>query len=120
MESKISVCREILSLGGTMEEGLAHLVNRMGEGHLEDTRFLYEDILNAFRSINMALEMDFAEQNKIPVVSERLQLAFDKINQSYTDNKLNSCRMDMQFILYPAFKDWMQEINRCLRPIIQS
>lgn len=103
-----------------MEEGLAHLVNRMGEGHLEDTRFLYEDILNAFRSISMAMEMDLAEQNQIPVVSERLQLAFDKMNQSYEDNKLDTCRMDMQFVLFPAFKDWIQEIDRCLRPLIQS
>ena len=120
MESKINVCREILSLGGTMEEGLDHLANRMGEGHLEDTRFLFADIQDAFRSISMALEMDFAVENEIPVFSERLQLAFDKMNRSYEDNKLDSGRMDMQFVLYPAFKEWMQEINRCLRPLIQS
>lgn len=120
MESKINVCREILCLGGTMEEGLDHLVTRMGEGHWEDTSFLFADIQDAFRSISMALEMDFAVENEIPVFSERLQLAFDKMNQSYADNRLDSGRIDMQFILYPAFKDWMKEINKCLQPIIQS
>lgn len=120
METNLDVCREILYLGDTMKEGLDHLVNRMGEGHLEDTRYLFDDILSAFQSINNALDTNYTEGTEITAASDCLQLAFDKMNQSYEDDKLDRCRMDMQFILYPAFTNWMQEVDKCLRPLIQS
>ncbi len=122
MENQISLCREIIIMGGTMEEALNHLVGRMGEGHFEDTRYLFDDIMEAFRSINAALETVSIqwEETKAGELSDRLQMSIDKMNQSYEDNKLDQGRIDMQFILMPAFKAWIQEIDKCLSPLIQS
>lgn len=121
MESQINLCREILNIGTTMEEGLNHLVSRMGEGHFEDTRYLFDDIGDAFRSINAALNtVTIQEGNAIEEMSDRLQTSFEKMNQSYEIDNLSQGRMDMQFVVVPAFKIWIQEIDRCLSPLVQS
>lgn len=122
MENQISMCREIIIMGGTMEEGLNHLVRRMGEGHFEDTRYLFDDIMEAFRAINAALETVSIqwEETKVGELSDRLQMSIDKMNQFYEDNKLDQGRIDMKFVLMPAFSVWIQEIDKCLSPLIQS
>lgn len=118
MDNIFGLASEVLSLARTIEEGLEHLNKRMGELHFEDTRYLFQDIAEAYRSILATLEnrpKSIADTAEILEKSTRLQLAFEKMNQSYEDNKLDEARMDLQFILLPAFRGWMQELENYLR-----
>jgi len=107
----------ILDLSNTIQEGLDHLNKRMAELPLEDTRYLFADIADAYQSIVSALEFsradtkaDYSFLNQFG----KLPVAFAKMNQSYDENKLDEARMDMQFILLPAFKEWREELERYL------
>lgn len=118
MNNMFGLANEIISLAKTIEEGLEHLHKRMGELHFEDTRYLFDDIVDAYKSILVTLEnrADGTDNfNGILQKSDHLQAAFEKMNQSYEENKLNEARMDMQFILLPAFQAWLEELEKHLR-----
>ncbi len=121
MDNIYEISTEIMALAATIEEGLGHLNKRMGELHFEDTRYLFNDIVEAYLSIMNALEglMEKLAPNELVEKSGQLQVAMEKMNHSYEANKVDEARMDMQFILFPAFKAWMGEMEKCIRPLAQ-
>lgn len=122
MESLITLSRDMVELSNTIKEGLEHLDKRLAEGHLEDSYYLFQDIVQAFYSVTRAMESMQANVEIAGVVqaTDSLLSAFEKLSTSYEDQKLNQARMDLQLILSPAFSNWSSELHRCLQPIMES
>ncbi len=122
MDNIYAITTEILDLIITIEEGLEHLNKRMGELHFEDTRYLFQDILEAYLSIMTAMEglMDNLNTDAVLEKSKQLHNAMEQMNQSYEVNKMDKARMDMQFVLVPTFKQWKSAMESCLRPLAQA
>lgn len=122
MENLITLSRDMVELSNTIKEGLDHLDKRLAEGHLEDSYYLFQDIVQAFYSVTRAMESMQANVEIAGVVkaTDSLLSAFEKLSTSYEDQKLNQARMDLQLILTPAFSAWSSELHRCLQPIMES
>jgi nicotinamide riboside kinase len=122
MESLITLSRDMVELSNTIKEGLDHLDKRLADGHLEDSYYLFQDIIQAFYSVTRAMEsiQSSIEIETVVRATDKLLNAFEKLSISYEDQKLNQARMDLQLILSPAFSAWSNELHRCLQPIMES
>jgi hypothetical protein len=120
MSEQHAIIIEVFDLADTIGEGLQHLEKRMGEGHFEDTGYLFEDIKEAFKTISRAIEPDVSEQMTLGELSEKFSTALDNMNANYDHSKLDLARMDLQFVLLPAYKGWQSELQKCFRHLIES
>ena len=114
------IIKEIFDLSDTIQEGLQYLEKRMGEGHFEDTDYLFDDIKEAFKSISRAIEPVIAEQKILGELTEKFSLALEKMSTNYENPKLEIARMDLQFVLFPAYKGWQAEVQKCFAHLIES
>ncbi|MDD3365459.1 MAG: hypothetical protein PHZ03_10795 [Syntrophomonas sp.] len=124
MKNIVEVSTDILQLSLTIQEGFQHLVGRMGEGHFEDTYYLFQDIVRAFSSIYDAVRplslVSPLGESQIAELTEKLINAFDDMNKAYENNELDKAQQDLQVVLFPAFESWRGELERCLHPLVDS
>ncbi|MEN6461775.1 MAG: hypothetical protein ABFC94_10440 [Syntrophomonas sp.] len=106
----------IVDLLSTILEGLEHIRNRLREGHLADTMYLFEDITRAFYSINNSLEPIISElpENQLLSLTDQLINIMEDMTTAYKQDDIEKSKADMQFLLLPGFKKWKIELERCL------
>ena len=56
MEYMYEVAGQIIELSQTIKEGLIHINEKMDEGQLKETLYLFEDVLEAFSSIEIPIQ----------------------------------------------------------------
>lgn len=120
MSERQTIIKEIFDLSDTVREGLQHIEKRLGEGHFEDTAYLFEDIKEAFVSIAQAIEPLFVKEKLLEKLTEKMSVALEEMNNSYENGKLDQARMNLQFVLFPAYNSWQSELQKCLNNIIES
>ena len=121
MSDQITIAREVLELVDTIRDGLEHLEKRMAEGHFEDTEYLFTDILTAATAIFRASQPFITENDQeiMDRLKEKLLMALDGMSANYEQKKLSVARMDLQFVLIPAYQVWQAEIHKCLSPWLE-
>lgn len=122
MSDRITIAREVLDLSATIQHGFEHLEKRMAEGHFEDTEYLFADIRAAFTAICSASEQFITEndQELMDRLQEKLLIALKDMSSNYEEKKFSATRMDLQFVLVPAYQVWHAEIHKCLTPWLES
>lgn len=122
MSDQITIAREVLDLAATIQQGLEHLEKRMSEGHFEDNEYLFTDIGVAFTAICSASESLITEneQELTDRLKEKLLIALEDMRSNYEQKVFSAMRMDLQFVLVPAYQAWHAEIHKCLSPWLES
>lgn len=122
MSDQNTIAREVMELSETIRAGFEHLQNRMAEGHFEDTEYLFVDILAAFNAIFRSSEQFISEsdQELMERLKEKLLTALEGMGVNYEQKKLDVARMDLQFVLIPAYQVWQTELHKYLSPWLES
>lgn len=119
---QFQIASDIISLSDTIMEGLEHVKKRVLDGYFEETYYLLEDIINAIASIHKATEsmLPLLGDNRIEQYTEQLNRLIDEMTNNYQTQRIEKAKTDMQLVLIPAFKEWKNELERCLSDYIAS
>jgi len=119
---QFQIASDIISLSDTIIEGLEHIKKRVYEGYFEETYYLLEDITDAVASINKAAEpiLPLLGENRIEQYAEHLNRLIEEMISNYEAQRIEKAKTDMQLVLIPAFKEWKNELERCLSEYIAS
>lgn len=119
---QFQIAGDIINLSNTIMEGLEHIKSRIVDGYFEDTYYLLEDIINAIASIHKATEplLPLLGDNQIEQYTEQLTHLIDEMTNNYQAKQIEKAKIDMQLVLIPAFKEWKNELERCLSNYIAS
>lgn len=122
MSDQITIARDIIELSHTIQAGLEHLKNRMAEGHLQDTEYLFADILAALGSVFQAFEPFIAEPDRelMDKLKDKLLMALEGLCANYEHSLLDMAKKNLEFVLMPAFQVWKSEMQKCLGPWLES
>lgn len=122
MSDQVTIARDIMELTDTIQAGLEHLGTRMAEGYLEDTEYLFADILTAIGSIFNAIApfIADADQKLMEELKEKLLTALEGMCAYYENKNLELAKKNLQFVLNPTFQIWHAEMKKCLRPWLES
>lgn len=106
----------------TMEEGMDYVKAKLGELDIEGTITVLTDLITAFTEIEKSIFpiIDKIPENQIEEKTNKLRKAFDAIVKEYENNKGHKTLEIMQFTLYPAFKNWREELENMLKPYVVS
>jgi hypothetical protein len=119
---QFQIASDIINLSDTIMEGLEHIKHRVSEGYLEDTYYLLEDIMNAVASIHRATEpmLSVLGENSIEEFAQHINHLIDEMTNNYKEQRIEKAKIDFQLVLIPAFKEWKNELERCLSDYIAS
>lgn len=120
MSDQQSIITGMFHLLDTIKEGLQHIEKRLGEGHFEDTAYLFEDIKEAFSSIFKTIEPVIPEHKMLGELTDKLLIGLEAMNSSYENKKLDQARIDLQFMLFPAYRSWQEEMQKCFGNLVES
>jgi hypothetical protein len=116
MSDQQEVARDIMKLAETVLEGVDHINVRMQEGNVLDTSYLFEDIVSALTSIFSSLQPIIPHlcENKLITLSEQLILSMGDMTAGYEKKDDAMISQALQG-LFPVFRTWQNELDRCLR-----
>ncbi|MGS0763330.1 hypothetical protein [Syntrophomonas curvata] len=119
---QFQIASDIISLSDTIMEGLEHIKKRVFDGYFEETYYLLEDIIDAIASIHKATEpmLPLMGENRIEQYAEHLNHLIDEMTNNYQTQRIEKAKTDMQLVLIPAFKEWKNELERCLSDYVAS
>lgn len=113
MENCCELFRQSVELCETMLEGLGHVLKRLDEGALDDTRNLLSDMIDGFLSVERALQAVTAElpENNIARLGENVEVNFERLVESYKNNDVNDAVIVMKQNVIPGFIQWKKELE---------
>lgn len=116
------VFRQIIDLAETCNEGLEYIKNMLEEGCFEETVPLLIDFVNAFHSIEKALQLveSLLLTERLGTHTEILGQNLDLIVTAYEQRDLNKAYQVMDQKLLPSYKEWHAELDRVLLPVVVS
>ena len=119
---QFQIAGDIISLSDTIMEGLEHIKQRVLDGYLEDTYYLMEDIINAVASIHRAIDpmLPLMGENQIEELTCNINHLIDEMINNYREQRIEKAKIDFRLVLIPAFKEWKNELERCLSKFIAS
>ncbi len=116
MADSVEIVNDILELTDTVIEALDHLNKRLLEGHLEESRYLLEDVKDAIASIQNAAELFIPHlgDNQVISLTEEFNEKMEEMTATYEMKQLEKAKVDMQWIVMPLAAKWREELSRCL------
>ncbi|MGP4040721.1 hypothetical protein ACTWP4_12630 [Gracilibacillus sp. D59] len=120
MENQIVVMKNIVELSETMVEGLQHLQSEVENGNLDETMYLFEDFIQAFASIENAMNsMDDELKGDITEVKmDNVKENIEHVVQGYEKNDQNLLLENMQHHLEPTLLEWKKQMEKQFHPYI--
>ena len=114
------IMKRTVELAETGLEGLEQIKIDLKEGKYEQTVTLLQDTLNAFCSIEKAIQpmMPNLLPNELAQLSDQLTKAYQLMTSAYEQRAYNELEEIMQYNLLPSYKKWHAEIDRSLLPYI--
>lgn len=122
MERYIPVMEQSLNLMETVMEGLHHIYHKLNEGKLEQTFFLFGDVIMAIQTIQSSLGpmqeiVDFEHDDQLYA---RIQTALDHAVQGYENRNSGQVLEVLQFALIPAIKKWQAGLETSFQKYLIS
>ncbi|WP_240374119.1 hypothetical protein [Bacillus piscicola] len=122
MEKYIDVMKQSVELSHTMIEGLQHMQTLFGQGKMEDTVFLFEDIVAAFSSVEEAVAPVAPDmpQSDLETKLQQVQRALEVTVTAYEKKQYGKVQEIIQFTVLPKCKELHQELETAFQPYILS
>ncbi|TFJ94293.1 hypothetical protein [Lentibacillus salicampi] len=114
MEKYSDVMKQSSALLETVDEGLQHMQTLLKHGKYEATISLFEDIVQAFSTIEKSV-LNLPEElltDDIQSLTGKVRNALDSVVDAYEANRYGSVRELLQFTLLPVYRKWAKELNR--------
>ncbi|MBM7096854.1 hypothetical protein JSY36_14050 [Bacillus sp. H-16] len=122
MDKYIDVMKQSVTLTGTIIEGLQHIQKELGEGKLQDTVFLFEDVVAGFLAVENSL-MPVKEELEMKSVEENLtslKNSLELVVTAYEAKDIAKVQELMQFTLVPQVKKLKEELEDMFQPYVTS
>ena len=122
LEIQMDIVRRVLSVSETGLEGLEHIHERAREGDLSATNSLFQDVVYGVYEIQKSLNVldPDAKSDDLGELTESLMEALNLMVSAYENEEAFGTLGFMQFTLIPRYRKWKDELDRTLRPTIQS
>ncbi|SES27210.1 hypothetical protein SAMN04487944_1319 [Gracilibacillus ureilyticus] len=113
MEKQIDIIKNVLTLSETVMEGLLHIQSALNERQLEETMFLFEDIIQAFATIEGAINNLDSTYKSEEIIDKttKVQQGLEVAVQQYEVKHRGKLQEVLQFNLLPSVKKWRQELE---------
>lgn len=122
VNNHIEIARQSLELCTTIEEGLEHISGRFDSGFYEDAFVLYQDVVQAFFTIQQAIAplSDQLSANNLASLAQSVQDSMSQIVSAYEQKNWNMARDTLQNHLLPAWIEWKQELESIFKSYVAS
>ncbi|MDD2511038.1 MAG: hypothetical protein PHP26_09900 [Syntrophomonas sp.] len=117
MEFLYETAGQIVELSRTIKEGLIHINERMDEGKLKETIFLFEDVLEAFSSIEIPIQPVLQADNmdELQEATAELKRSLEMLAQAFEANDLEKARAEISQSLIPSYSRWQLHLEQSLK-----
>lgn len=122
MEKYYEVIERILQLLETIEEGYIYIKEQLEKLHYEEGFIVLKDAMEAIESIENALQpiKDILPENSLDAFSAAIKNNMNKAINSYERGKEVYLAEQIEEEIYPTFMTWKKEVERILRPYVNS
>ena len=122
MEKYIEVMKQSLDLSGTILEGLQHIQKLLGEGKIDETMALFEDVISAFAVVERSIEpvKEELHDHELEDKVKSVKGALEHVVSAYEVKNHGKVQEVMQFTFVPQFKKLKDELERAFRPYLIS
>lgn len=122
MEYMYEVAGQIIELSQTIKEGLIHINEKMDEGQLKETLYLFEDVLEAFSSIEIPIQPVLQADNmdELQGATAELKKSLEMLAQAFEANDLEKARAEISQSLIPSYSRWQSELEQSLKAFRES
>ncbi|MCL7746704.1 hypothetical protein [Halalkalibacter alkaliphilus] len=122
MEKQIEVMKQSVELSGTIVEGLEHIQKLIGEGKVQRTIYMFEDVLLAYSTIEKSIEPinSKLESEQLGLATTNLKQTLELVVESYEEKDYGKVQGILQFTLIPQVKKWREELTSAFKPYIVS
>lgn len=122
MEKYKEVIERILQLLETMEEGYIYIKNQLEKLYYEEGIIVLNDAMDAVNSIENALYPIKAElpEKNLDAYTEAIKHSMDNAINSYEQGKEVYLTEQIEKEILPSFLAWKEELERVLRPYVNS
>lgn len=106
------IIRQSLDLSESIGEGLEHISRQLDKGCYEEATPLFQDVIQAFMSIQMAVEpyLNTLPCNSLISLNRDIQNTLELIVTSYEKSSWNVLRETVQQKLLPFYREWKNEL----------
>ncbi|UOQ85179.1 hypothetical protein [Gracilibacillus salinarum] len=120
MNKQPQVMQQSLHLSETIEEGVLHIQSQLKIGELAETFYLFEDVVQAFASIETAVEgLDEGfDSASVQTETNKLRQTISLVVDQYEANNIGKVQEILQFSIVPAVKRWRTEMENAFHPHI--
>ncbi|SFQ11323.1 hypothetical protein [Salibacterium halotolerans] len=123
MEDQLPVIKQILPLTETMGESLQHIQELLHDGRFEAAMPLFDDLVQAYSSIERALQPFFEEWEETEDLESQTALmknSLDAVVSALEKNEYEHVKEIMQFTLLPQWKKWHQLMESRFQRFLHS
>ncbi len=122
MSNLFETARDVIDLSNTMQEGMQYIAQRIEGERFNETLFLFEDVLEAFASIqtSVGLLVELEKQGELEDSSRILRESMERLARAYEEGSLEKARLEVQTTLLAAFKKWQDQLQSSLKQYLES
>lgn len=122
MSKLFETANDVINLSNTMLEGLQHIAQRMEEGQLKETLFLFEDVMEGFASIqtSIGLLLEPDRQAELEYSSRGLRDSMERLARAYEEGSQEKARLEVQSSLLAAYYKWQDQLQSSLKQYLES
>lgn len=112
-DTKIDMMKQTLQLAETMEESLQYIQKQLNNVTLEETMYLFEDMISGFSVIERLLSTTLEEHNTetLQTKSEQLQNGLNVAVTYYEQKNQGKLQEVFQFNVIPNMKRFKQALD---------
>ncbi|KAB8139474.1 hypothetical protein F9U64_00115 [Gracilibacillus oryzae] len=120
MEKQLDVMKNVLGLSETVLEGVLHIQSALKERQMEETMYLFEDIIHAFATIENAINEldDEYVSEEVTNHMKKVQKGLEAAVQQYEVEISGRLQEVLQFNLVPATKNWKIALENQFNPLV--
>ncbi|ENH98402.1 hypothetical protein J416_00404 [Gracilibacillus halophilus YIM-C55.5] len=118
MEKQIHLMQHILELSETMDEGMTHIHSQLKAGKQDETVYLFEDFVQAFASIENAIETvdDEFKNDEVDEKTKDVKKNIEAVVQLYEMKDYDKIVENMESGLFPNLNEWRSQLETAFQP----
>ncbi|WP_066290399.1 hypothetical protein [Bacillus sp. FJAT-29937] len=122
MEKYIEVMKKSLELSETILEGLRYIQKLLSEGKSEQSVFMFEEVLQAYATIERNIEPVVNELNNESISAKQAEFSHtaNLVVTAYEEKNYAKVKEIIQFTLVPRYKRLKEELELAFNPFIVS
>ncbi|MDD3024368.1 MAG: hypothetical protein PHE26_10780 [Syntrophomonadaceae bacterium] len=120
MDHLYEIAGDIINLSSTVLEGLNHMKQRMEEGQLNETLFLFEDVLEALLSIENSIQPLTENKEGLDAAVVALKQSLEMLARAYEEKNLGKALAELSDNLIPVVEKLRSELETALKTYKES